>query len=366
MNLDVIANWLQVPVDPWPPDHYTLLGLKKGEEDLDTIEEKAQERLELVRRYQLLHPEPATEAMNRLAQAFVCLTNPKSKAEYDQEVLGITPSKAETPPITEPAPVSTKSFEDDRPVQLTEHQEWFFERLKEQGIETELPTESSTVPPSECEIPEAGLQETQGAASSLMITDQHELSPEEIARRDQEMAEELARSSRRPRKKGKLTTKRTFYYQLAQTRQLLDIWDEAGEFLDSADRKVKGPKEAKRLIAILTKIRLVLRDFPLAIGQAGKPGYLVVALASQSAIVPRFAELNHEQRVALQRDWQTGRKMILAHKKILRGEVNALKSRTWIGKVWRKLKSFFEANPAAWLLLGGALALMIALVREIF
>ena len=36
-----------------------------------------------VRRYQLTHPELATEAMNRLAQALCCLTDPVTKRAYD-------------------------------------------------------------------------------------------------------------------------------------------------------------------------------------------------------------------------------------------------------------------------------------------
>ena len=39
--------------------------------------------MEKVRRYQLNHPELATEVMNRLAQALVCLTDPAAKQAYD-------------------------------------------------------------------------------------------------------------------------------------------------------------------------------------------------------------------------------------------------------------------------------------------
>jgi hypothetical protein len=73
VDTSVICSWLGIPPDQWPPDHYALLGLSPGEKDIDRIERQVQQRLEQVRRYQLTNPEPATEAMNRIAQAFVFL-----------------------------------------------------------------------------------------------------------------------------------------------------------------------------------------------------------------------------------------------------------------------------------------------------
>ena len=36
--------------------------------------------MERLRRYQLAHPDAVTDAMNRLAQALVCLTDPAAKS----------------------------------------------------------------------------------------------------------------------------------------------------------------------------------------------------------------------------------------------------------------------------------------------
>src|SRR4051794_17696124 len=88
VDTSVICAWLGIPLDQWPPDHYTLLGLAPGEKDCGRIEHQVQQRLEQVRRYQLANPEPATEAMNRLAQAFVCLSDPQAKQAYDQALYG--------------------------------------------------------------------------------------------------------------------------------------------------------------------------------------------------------------------------------------------------------------------------------------
>src|SRR5216684_6235565 len=110
MDHDLIGSWLQIPSGGWPPDHYTLLGLKRGEGDALRIEQQVFERMEVVRRYQLTHPEPATEAMNRLAQALICLSDPVAKKAYDAQLAGPVPKQASEPGVAPvpppPTPVS--------------------------------------------------------------------------------------------------------------------------------------------------------------------------------------------------------------------------------------------------------------------
>src|SRR5438132_11644234 len=83
MQHQIICSWLGMPADRWPPDHYALLGLNAGEARVDVIEQHVHDRLAKVRCYQISNPEQATEAMNRLAQAFMCLTDPEAKKTYD-------------------------------------------------------------------------------------------------------------------------------------------------------------------------------------------------------------------------------------------------------------------------------------------
>src|SRR5437879_3639394 len=83
MSQELISTWLGLEPGEWPPNHYRLLGLPAGESDADLIEERVHQRLDTVRRYQMMHPDQATEAMNLLAQAFVCLTDPAAKRVYD-------------------------------------------------------------------------------------------------------------------------------------------------------------------------------------------------------------------------------------------------------------------------------------------
>src|SRR4051812_13144324 len=103
MGHELICGWLGLKPDEWPPDHYRLLGLQAGEGDTALIEQRIHERLDTVRCYQMLHPDQATEAMNRLAQAFVCLTEPAAKKLYDASLLG---SAVAAPALSPAAPVS--------------------------------------------------------------------------------------------------------------------------------------------------------------------------------------------------------------------------------------------------------------------
>src|SRR5215813_12291693 len=104
MSDELLCEWFGLPANGWPPDHYRLLGLKPGENDLEVIEGRIQDRLDEVRRYQVMHPALATEAMNRLAQAFCCLTDRAQKRAYDENVLGLKPKSS--PPPLPPMPYS--------------------------------------------------------------------------------------------------------------------------------------------------------------------------------------------------------------------------------------------------------------------
>src|SRR5262245_14389639 len=88
MSAELICSTLGLPADRWPPDHYELLGLPRGTVDAARVEAHVLDRMERLRKLQLTHPDAVTDAMNRLAQALVCLTDPTLKREYDA-TLGI-------------------------------------------------------------------------------------------------------------------------------------------------------------------------------------------------------------------------------------------------------------------------------------
>ena len=118
MNHDKICAWLGLPTGHWPPDHYALLGLNPGEGDIVRIDQHVQERLAKLRCYQLSHPDQATEAMNRLAQAFLCLTDPAAKRAYDQAT-GFNGGGVQTQVLVKP-----ELLLDDTAVGAKTHVDW--------------------------------------------------------------------------------------------------------------------------------------------------------------------------------------------------------------------------------------------------
>ncbi len=108
MSIELICSALDLPPDRWPPDHYSLLGLTAGAVDPAAVEERVLDRMERLRRYQLAHPDIVTDAMNRLAQALVCLTDPAAKAAYDMALR----------PAPPPSPVVSEDQESSQPYAL--------------------------------------------------------------------------------------------------------------------------------------------------------------------------------------------------------------------------------------------------------
>ncbi len=313
----IVCGWLGIPPDQWPPDHYTLLGLRPGEPDAEKIERQVQQRLELVRRYQLASPDAATEAMNRIAQAFCCLTDPQARRGYDQALFGDSPP-APAPPVetASAAPPAAETAPEAESLPLEEEQA---------PPVNDIPPESP--PPAELPPP-----------------------PQEV-----EYAPEKGRRG--------LGTRRAIYERIVRTRALLELWERAGRYLGQPKRRLARPSEARELIDVLTAIRDEVKDFPPLVGEAGQPGYLVITLARQPAIVPTFQTLLPGQRDALARDWSAGQKALQAHKDYLRHESRSLRRKTIFYQLFRAARTFLNENPAGWLIVLGLVAIIVALVR---
>jgi hypothetical protein len=112
MSRELICSVLGVPVESWPPDHYTLIGLTPEQAEPARVESRVQDLSARLRPLQLAHPEEVTDALNRLAQALVCLSDATARAAYDKARLETTASKASfqlveahpAPPAFVPAP----------------------------------------------------------------------------------------------------------------------------------------------------------------------------------------------------------------------------------------------------------------------
>jgi hypothetical protein len=82
-QLDVYRDWLKIPDGHRPPDHYALLGLDRGTEDVVRINAAADARLQIVRPRCLKFPEEGTQLLNEIAQARLCLTDDEERKAYD-------------------------------------------------------------------------------------------------------------------------------------------------------------------------------------------------------------------------------------------------------------------------------------------
>jgi hypothetical protein len=368
MDYDLICSWLGLPLGTWPPDHYRLLGLDSGENNAELIEQRVHERLDTVRRYQMMHPEQATEAMNRLAQAFVCLTDPSAKKSYDVQ-LGIVSSAAPATAVSElpqqhnhldwlssPAPL-TWSSEQPR-----------FGELSPQAIPLGPPPSSAgvlnygTVPPP--------LRQPPPLPPLMPAVIEPELPTETVlpsapplpAAPPLEPVDPILEAAQSGTARRGIGTKRTLYHRIARTRRLLRRWNDLGKYLNLPKRRLSRSVDGPELVRLLNEVATLLKDFPRLLGEAGQPGYLVLAL-TQVDTIKVFQSFSPNQREALSRDWGMGIKLLTAHRDFLRGELRAMRKRPFRQRLLHASWSLLVDQPGTVLLLLALLAINVALWR---
>lgn len=383
MDHDLICSWLGLPPGSWPPDHYRLLGLNPGESNAELIEQCVHERLDTVRRYQMMHPEQATEAMNRLAQAFVCLSESPTKSTYDAE-LGIAapaaPATTDTaiPPAL-PLPVESKEHT-ERPDWLAGAQPlaWHPEKSTTvSGSRETLPQAIPIVPPP---LPSALVNEdatpppmrlppplppvarvAQEAIPSVVVAAVAAAIPPPAALPLEPIDPVLEAAQSGPARRG-IATRRALYQRVARTRRLLRLWNDLGKYLSSPKRRLSRTNDGPDLIRLLEESATLLKRFPALLGEAGQPGYLVLAL-TQVDTVKVFQSFSPQQREALSRDWRAGVTLLTAHRDFLRRELRAMRKRPLGQRLLRTSWSLLIEQPGAVLLLLALLAVNIALWR---
>ncbi|MFO0979324.1 MAG: hypothetical protein U0996_23150 [Planctomycetaceae bacterium] len=100
-EIDVYKEWLGIPADVRPPDHYTLLRLVQFEDDIEKIRGNYRKLNAHVRKYATgQYLVRSQELLNELAKAMLCLTDPDGKAEYDRSLGRETPHSEEDEPRT--------------------------------------------------------------------------------------------------------------------------------------------------------------------------------------------------------------------------------------------------------------------------
>jgi hypothetical protein len=374
MNYDLICSWLGLPPGGWPPDHYRLLGLEPGEANAELIEQRVHQRLDSVRRYQMMHPEQATEAMNRLAQAFVCLMEPVSKKAYDASLLGtpvsttpaaapIAPApqsetldwlKSQPPSVPSPPPLPGRTVATASPPAtpppLPAPAVLDYAAASSPPIRLPPPLPSTPLARTEVDIPAAS--DTTAVPAPSPIPAPPPAEPIDPLR-------EAAQSG--PARRG-IATRRALYQRIARTRHLLRVWSGLGKYLSSPKRRLNRAVEGPELVRDLEEITDLLRGFPPLLGEAGQPGYLVLAL-TQVDTVKVFQSFSPHQREALTRDWRAGTKLLLAHRDFLRQELRALRQRPLRQRLLHATWSLLIDQPGTVLLLLALLAVNVALWR---
>jgi hypothetical protein len=159
-----------------------------------------------------------------------------------------------------------------------------------------------------------------------------------------------------------LASKRGLFHRVARTRQLLRLWDEVGDLLAGPRGRPPRGSRVSNLLRQLAEFRTLLADFPPLLGEAGQPGYLILAL-DELGDAQTILALSGHQREALSRDWKAALKVLSAHRDFLRQEIRAQRRRTFGQRFLRRVRAAITEEPAAVLLLLALLAVNIAVWR---
>lgn len=364
MDHDQICSWLELTPGTWPPDHYRLLGLQPGEGDAEVIEQRVHERLDCVRRYQTVYPEQATEAMNRLAQAFVCLTDASAKKAYDIQ-LGIASANEPTVEEAPPSPAeSTKSAPGKEPLNVASNPPPSAIPLGPpplpaavltEAIEPPLPLRQP--PPLPPLMPAVGETEPPPLAVVIPVATALPTAP------PLEPVDPILEAAQSGVARRGIGTKRALYHRIARTRRLMRLWNDLGNYVSSPKRRLSRSADGPELIRLLDEISNLLNGFPALLGEAGQPGYLVLAL-TQVDTVKVFQSFSPHQREALSRDWRAGIHLLAAHRDFLRQELRAMRKRPFRERLLHTTWSLLVDQPGTVLLLLALLALNVALWRS--
>jgi hypothetical protein len=378
----LLRSWLGLPPGPWPPDHYTLLGLPPAPCDAAAVEARVLERMDLLRRHQLRHPELVTEGMNRLAQALITLTDPAGKLADDAErgaVPAADASPAATPatpapPLAEPSPpgsvvvaeplVDDDVFSDDAATAETEPTDG---PEMTQVIELQWPL-TGTQPP----LPAGAPVVTWGKAPEppkRPVEPPYEVVPEE-------RREPLPLRPPRPdvvdavvvgpasKARSDPQSRRWIYVRLALIRRAMRAWDRLRPVIADPQDPVDRPGRVVVLLEAAHAVRPLLPKLRGIVGGVGEPGGLVAAVVKQVLLMDTFRRLLPDQRQAVAIDWRRGQTSLQAEYGRLRRLSRAGRPERAGAPAVMILVRWLKETPELVLILLGLLAVLIALFRE--
>lgn len=334
MNWDLLHRWLRLPDGSWPPDHYTLLGLERGQGDAETVETHALERMEQIRPYQLMHDREVTEGMNRLAQAMICLTDPSARREYDRS-LGLV--------VEEPSPEVDTLLAPDTDLDA------------DPPLILELVEEPAT-PETDGEVPLLLEPADEASTPDPEVV----LSLEDEKPAVEEPPLELALLTEKENREHR----RQLYGQLVQVRRVLRAWEQLRPYFADPQHPADRRADTLALTEALIALRQALSAENQLVGQPGEPGHRVVLLARQQMSIQTFRALLPSQRIALAEDWEAGRLRLRKHAYLLREEARSSLVKGWGRRVLRPLGRRLVQAPEWSLVVLAVVALVIAVSRQ--
>jgi len=178
-----------------------------------------------------------------------------------------------------------------------------------------------------------------------------------------ERVDPILEAARSPEARRGLGSRRSLYRRIQKTRHLLQLWEQAGKYLATPEKRLKRQASALELDQTLAEIQNLLPRFRPRLGQAGQPGYLVVSLAHQE-ILETFQALDLNQRQALSQDWLAGKLLLQAHRAFLRQEAKGRRRQTFRQRLVRRVRGLVE-RPVTTLLWVACLAISVALVQTL-
>lgn len=369
MDFNLLRSWLSLPPGPWPPDHYTLLGLAPGQYDAGRIESLVLDRMDRLRGHQLLHPEVVTEGMNRLAQALITLTDPQGKAAYDHELRASSgPVESFKSPAAVPVPKTTADesvvvaepvFDDDifsddtrvpGPADLSDAT-----RIIEWSPETVLP-ETPARGTAEFEVPADAFAAAPSSPSFF-----------EVVPDDRGTGGRIGIPSTGPAPPGLNTaavaSRRHLYARLALIRKARQAWQRLGLILGNPDDPVDRPVRVLVLLEAVGAVRPFFAGLRGVIGGIGEPGGMIAAVIGQPLVLDTFRRLLPSQRTNLAIDWKQAERQLEQEYARLRQIVHRDRERRAGARSGLVFLRWIAASPEVLLVVLVAVLLFLALIR---
>jgi hypothetical protein len=298
MKKEMLCSWLGLPNAAWPPDPWALLGLQRGVYDLTVVEERVQDRLAKLRPYQLSYPEEATEGMNRLAEAFVALTQ-----------------------TGKPTAAQATVAKDETATNLQTKLDW-----QDETTQTKRHPEPAAKP------------------GDPILVAKPFAPPRKFVRGEIDRALLCGLAEHSEEATSNVGTIDAVIDRVEDTRKLLCAWERVGAQMKAAGKKpLKAGEHFTKHFATIAE---VLTSYPAFVGHPGKPGYRVAAMARLQIPLPVIRAMTPDQREAMLVDWEMGYQVLLMHRKFLRRLFRKMRRRSALSLTLHAARAFLNDHPS--------------------